>query len=133
MKLKDFDFRIWNDTKKEYLYEYPTLVNTRSEGILIGRFERQFSRDYDYFYQIFRNEFEIELWTGLYDKDGNKIYENDIIIAHHSGQKVQGLVKFGSGFVLMSSVSEDRELAYYDTFEIIGNIHENKELLNEIA
>lgn len=49
-----------------------------------------------------------------------------------------GIVKFGkNGFVFTSNIDEDAEQGgeityyekYYYNFEIVGNIHENKELL----
>ncbi|EPN6779819.1 YopX family protein, partial [Campylobacter coli] len=64
MKLQDFDFRVWDkhhkgcgnkDCKCQTKYVYGEEAKTRLSE--------------------FKEDCEIELFTGLYDKNGNKIYE----------------------------------------------------------
>ena len=84
------------------------------------------------------NFFEIELMqsTGLKDKNGKEIFEGDIV--DYKGRKA--VVKWHGSYAsfiyrfvdeLQERVSEWHPLflAYYH-FEIIGNIYENKELLD---
>ena len=74
----------------------------------------------------------------LTDKNGVKIFEGDIVkITDKYGKSVVYVVEFYMGaFVLRRMDVEyrvqfiDFPLRYYD-FEIIGNIHDNKELLKE--
>ena len=72
-------------------------------------------------------------FTGLYDKNGKEIYEGDIL--YH---KIQGFrfVEFGSNLrsyaAYMVVNKEGMRGTLQDTerlYEIIGNIHENHELL----
>lgn len=78
-------------------------------------------------------------YTGLTDKNGKKIFEGDIVKDHESG--LYGEVVFATaqdGFDGMSGFMVDDindGLQNYNGFwhlvEIIGNIHDNPELLKE--
>ncbi|EKF1562755.1 hypothetical protein OX521_002754 [Listeria monocytogenes] len=67
-------------------------------------------------------------YTGLKDKSDNKIFEGDIGWDEHN--ECYGVVKFEEGkflYVWENIVEDLWEVA--DNIEVIGNIHENPELL----
>lgn len=74
-------------------------------------------------------------YTGLTDKNGKKIFEGDIIKTNKfSEPNKQYIVKFD--FQLGAFIGQDKYNMYFvtfdgdsDQFEIIGNIHDNPELL----
>ncbi|EEU4954710.1 hypothetical protein HEJ39_002084, partial [Campylobacter jejuni] len=68
MKLKDFDFRIWDKN-----YTGCDNKNCKCQSNFIYGEEAKIRLS------EFNNDAEIELWTGYFDKNGNKIYENDIL------------------------------------------------------
>lgn len=78
-------------------------------------------------------------FTGLCDKNGKKIWKNDILMAHLDESYPEDVtyktIEWGvAGWVGHETGSTDREyLDEFDTehFEVVGNIFDNKELLQE--
>lgn len=80
-------------------------------------------------------------FTGLYDRYGKRIWENDILMAHLDESYPEDVtyetVEWGiAGWVTHESNSVDRQyLDEFDTehFEVVGNIFDNKKLLQEAS
>lgn len=157
MKLKDFDFRIWDGKKylKQKIYndninnnEYIAVTGNVNDENYILTIEHScesnyYGGDYDEYCKVkdFTTcNYEIELFTGFYDKKGNKIYEGDILYSFEGcseGEafKYKAVLKEGA-FYLVECGDDGEE---YDEdlisefrleeLEIVGNIHENAELL----
>ena len=91
---------------------------------------------------IVNNDIHLMQSTGLFDKNNKEIFEGDIIangpdvmcMKRHNtlGFYVEkkGRVEFIAGGAVLEEFEEDaKEIA--DSLEIIGNVYENKELLEE--
>lgn len=89
--------------------------------------------DIDYIEYLF-SDVELMQFTGLYDKNGKEIYEGDILKGNfHTPIQVY----FSNGQFKANVIGKDKqgELTWHGDLlgrtEIIGNIHENPELLEQ--
>lgn len=121
---REIKFRAWN--KKEKYMEPVDDLQMFSNQLSIGMLSK------DYF--LGKDDVELMQYTGLHDKNGKEIYEGDIlrIIVNNNIEKICA-VEFKNG-IFGVMFSKQRELTafphfYNTTFEIIGNIYDNPELL----
>lgn len=78
-------------------------------------------------------------FTGRCDKNGKRIWENDVLMAHlddsYPEDATYETIEWGvAGWVTHETNSADRQyLDEFDTeyYEVVGNIFDNKELLQE--
>ena len=72
-------------------------------------------------------------YTGLTDKNGKKIFEGDICKhrSNYSGEYIISVVTYTDGEFL-AMVGNNSGFCLSDKLEVIGNIHDNPELLNKI-
>ena len=84
------------------------------------------------------DQFEIMQYTGLHDKNGREIYEGDVVRSSSIRQREKSFVgDVHYGQVDPSFTIHDKDGHYfrlyssgeYRTYEVIGNIYENPELL----
>lgn len=133
MKLKNFDFRIYKEGQG-YLEGTSSLSIEKNYKNVITITKSDFN---DYFRDTcgytYRNA-EIELWTGFVDKNNQRIYEGDIL--QRDGRKyLVRYVEEESGFEIVEL--SNGEFTFFvseicDELEIIGNVHENADLLPKV-
>ncbi|TDV88485.1 putative phage protein (TIGR01671 family) [Leuconostoc mesenteroides] len=124
--MQEIKFRAWNNKFKEF--KFMSLINyLGGRGIMDDWTDSEHS--------------VWEQYTGLKDKNGVEIYAGDIVklyaevydtFGFEITKKETGKIVFNSGaFFISTDTENDPIYAYEDDFEVIGNIHENPELLEE--
>ena len=117
-------FRVWSDYWKRYSFD----AELYSDGSLYAMFE-----DDDGVTHHENTDLVIEPDTGLKDKNGKEIYEGDIveydwyIIGDKPAYRTKEQVVFDD---MGARLGNDR-IRNCINVEVIGNIHENPELLGE--
>ena len=124
--MREIKFRAW-------LKEERKMVNVETLFIGINRLCFGNSKTEDLFFRDFE-EVELMQYTGLKDKNGKEIYEGDIVILNDAEEENRCIVKYkyGSYILVDGDLREDLSNVESDKFlEVVGNIYENKNLLEE--
>lgn len=128
MKLKDFDFRIWDSNTNKFI------------ELAISDNIRAIPRKND--------DLVLELWSGFYDSKGVKIYEGDIVKYDSRTKPLVVVFERNTFYIVDTSIEKHLQVdcgtrlqGIYDNrsngytnnklecVQVIGNIHENAELL----
>ena len=119
------NFRIWHKLTRTYM-EPSAFIFYDDRGVA--------ALDAWADYRIYRcniEEVEIEQSTGLKDKNGKEIYEGDIL---EDERKFRSVIKWDSSQAKFI-YEKDPSMVFYQghvgaNMKIVGNIHENPELLD---
>lgn len=121
--MRELKFRAWYKPEKKMIY------NIQNE------FEERIELGMDCFSDYLSNDdFIVEQYTRLKDKNGKEIYEGDIVSKHNSDLKgVVKQVKDGQWAIFWDNVPDGYYVLfkYSNLCEVIGDIHNNPELLEK--
>lgn len=144
--MREIKFRAWDKVEQDFIYGEPLFGFFPS----VGESEENF--------KSFNENYNLMQYTGLKDKNGKEIYEGDIVEVQHlpvsrNENKILGFIerdnKFytqnivewvETGFIFIRTPKFKKCRPVYSRsfitknekyFKVIGNIYENKELLDE--
>lgn len=132
---REVKFRIWDKTSNRMLYQDDferVELDTKNKMVSLVRSETiESSYVLDYEDGI---EAEIMQYTGLKDKNGKKVYEDDIIqYSHKAVGMILRKVRMKYGMWGIEGIVKGTQIHFANIleseYEVIGNIHENPELL----
>jgi uncharacterized phage protein (TIGR01671 family) len=115
--MREIKFRAWDKTRNEYLSGGRVLISVEP-----GNNPKSYPS---------RDRFILEQYTGLKDKNGREIYEGDIIKSINRDEYCDE-VTITERIEVVESLNKYIETLLWIPChgEIIGNIHENPELLH---
>lgn len=138
--MRELKFRAWNGKKMQYQFDGITNCDTFKQGashslmVNIG--------GYHWGIANWGKKVELMQYTGVKDSKDNEIYEGDIV-EYYEGTRAEVIFKDGQFIAYDGNASSSDEayllLSNFDnmfddsvdlTIEVIGNIHDNKNLLN---
>lgn len=124
--MREIKFRVWDKTADKFR---DLMVYDVKNGKVVVRFPIE---------TLKKGEYQLEQYTGLKDKNGKEIYEGDIAKFKNFNNKLMvGEIKYSTEDAMFrleytnNSGYQDWDYASRFNLEIIGNIHENPELLED--
>jgi len=123
--MKEIKFRAWDNQEQKMFF--PSRIDFDCDGatIMCGKNYCNDDLEFDWF----GNSKTLMQYTGLKDKNGVEIYEGDIMVYDKLSPSYYVVKCIDNSFVLDGNVTFVERL-YFKEREVIGNIYENKELLN---
>jgi len=116
--MRELKFRVWDGDYKMFITK---------QHFIISIFDTHLLND--------NERFTIQQFTGLTDKNGKEIYEGDIIQKIVNGEHIYtyivGYDESKASFTIKDSLESLISFVPVDTFQIIGNIFENSDLLKQ--
>lgn len=137
--MREFKFRVWENVESKMNYDCIVGDNFIIFNYTGDCEDDLFTGNVDFVHlcELNRKYFEIMQYTGIRDMTGKEIYEGDILEDLHgerSEVEYNGgafIIKNRYDYWFMSGLATLDEDLYVEDYRIIGNIYENKDLLED--
>ena len=135
--MREIKFRAWDKNDKRIFID-PQMIDFYNKKIGYMQYQTEYMPDTSYSIPVGFEEFEYsELmeWTGLYDKNGEDIYEGDIVFESFGEKYYKVVFENGSFRAEFEGDFEEHSFDLIDVVaqgcELVGNIYESPELIKE--
>jgi uncharacterized phage protein (TIGR01671 family) len=115
-------FRAWDIEEQEMIYNAERTYDYRCSGF--GCRERNFGDVLD------DDNYVVMQYVGITDSKGVKIFEGDIV-EYFEGEYYNGCYEFQGIIIVDFDIKTFNDLYNSQNLRVIGNIHQNKELISE--
>lgn len=133
--MREIKFKAWDKNDKRIFID-PQMIDFYNKKIGYMQYQTEYMPDTSYSIPVGFEEFEYsELmeWTGLYDKNGEDIYEGDILFESFGEKYYKVVFENGSFRAEFEGDFEEHSFDLIDVVtqgcEVVGNIYENPELI----
>ena len=128
--MKEIKFRAYHKKRKE-IFEIASIDFEEKKAALSNGIIKLLNVDF--------KQFELLQYTGLTDKNGTGIYEGDIVLIEPGGISTwyKTVIEFKEGALIASLINGEDHFYIFNPgfdsndFEVIGNIYENKKILED--
>lgn len=141
--MRELKFRAWDKKRNRYVGDGEIVFKSYGSeaAVVVCPNSQDYIGDICHDEYIDDGRFVVEQYTGLKDKFGKEIYEGDIVKARwrrakHARLDTKGEIKFNDGWFYVDDDPDGQDrlgVPIHNCYsvEVVGNIHENPEILED--